>query len=193
MKIGNLIVALLPFVAGCLTSAPSAPTYWTIARPSGAGAAPATAAAFPAAKLFSVEVRAPYNGTRLAVLRADGSMAFDPFNHFAAQPAALLRGAAFDVLSASGAFERVVAPGSTAAAPVTLEVTVVRLALDCRRSGQRDASVALVLTGVGNRAVLDRTRAEAAVAVTDGNYSAAFSQAFSDALTSAVRALASRR
>lgn len=191
-KRGLISLFLLP-LAGCLAPAPKAPVNWTVEwAPSAARVSPRPAKA-PAAKLLSVDVRAPYNTTRLPVLRADGSIAFDGFNGFAAPPAALLRAAAQDVLSASGAFDRVLAPGSTAVAPLALELTVTRLALDCRAQGRRDASVALVLTVVGRRTVLDAARGEAAVPVAGGDYSAAFSAAFSEALLSAVHALAPQK
>lgn len=182
-------VLLLPVLAGCLSSAPPAPANWIISWTPPAGTVSGETGARPCVKLLSVDVRAPYNGTRLAVLRADGSVAFDAYNAFAAAPSALLRGAAADVLAASGAFDRVVAPGSTASAPVALELTVTRLALDCRAEGRRDASVALTLTAVANRRVLASAAGEAAVPVPDGDYSAAFSKAFADALFASVRAL----
>jgi hypothetical protein len=87
----------------------------------------------------------------------------------------------------------VLAPASTAVAPLALELTVTRLALDCRAPGQRDAAVALTLTVVGNRTVLDAVRGEAAAPVVARDYSAAFSKAFADALAAAVRALAPQK
>lgn len=133
-----------------------------------------------------VDVRAPFNGARLAVLRADGSIAFDSYNSFAAQPAAILRGAAMDVMESSAAFEKVVSGSSSASAPLAAEITLNRLALDCRTEGHRDASVSLSLVLVGNRTVLASSSAEAAEPVGGGDYSAAFSRAFSRALSTAI-------
>jgi hypothetical protein len=50
-----------------------------------------------------------------------------------------------------------------------------------------------VLTVIGNRTVLDAVHGEAAAPVAGGDYSAAFSKAFADALFSAVRALAPQK
>lgn len=185
MKPCVLIAALLPLVGGCLGTAPKAPKTWSVEWTNPA-LERVERAKMPAVKLLLVDVRAPYNGNRLAVLRADGSIAFDSFNSFAAQPAAILRGAVFDALEASGAFERVVSGSSVAITPLSAEITVNRLALDCRKSNQRDASVSLSLVIVSNRTVVASASAEASAAVAGGDYSTAFSKAFEDALLLAV-------
>ena len=68
-------IALLavPVLAGCLGSAPKPPVTWTIDVESDA-------------KVAFAAVCAPYGGQRFAVLRSDGSIAFDPRNSFAAAP-----------------------------------------------------------------------------------------------------------
>jgi len=188
MRTRIVFLAALSALAGCMGPAPKAQRNWTIEW-----AAPSVEVqakpALPAARLQRLEVRAPYDGSHLAVLRADGSLAFDAFNGFAAQPAAILRGAAFDALEASGMFEGVVQGGSSAAAPMSVEATVTRLALDCREKGRRDASVALTLALVSGREVVSTARGEAAAPTKGGDYTAAFSRAFSQAMTEAVRAL----
>ena len=190
MKMHLVMLAALPVLAGCLGTAPKAPRNWTVdwSGPSAEGV-PEVAADAPSAKLLQLDVLAPYGGTRLAVLRGDGSLAFDHFNSFAAQPASLLKGAAFDVLEQSGVFSRVVRPNSSAAADFALEVTVTRLALDCRAEGRVEASVALSATLVGGRAVVSAARGEASAPVSAGNFSAAFSRAFEESLLEAVRSL----
>jgi hypothetical protein len=141
-------------LAGCLGSAPKAPAYWTIDVES-------------AEKATSVVVCAPYGGQRLAVLRGNGSIAFDPCNSFAAAPAAILK----DALVARG--------GSGA-------VTVRRIALDCREEGRRDALVELDV------ALGDKVASGAAsVSAADGNYTAAFTRAFARAHAEARKGLAS--
>ena len=183
----HLMAAVLPLVCGCLGAAPKAPKNWSIewAKTS---VERSESEALPAVKLVQLDVRAPYNGTHLAVLRQDGSIAFDAFNSFAAQPAAILKGAASDALEASGRFSQVIYGGSAALAPYALEITVTRLALDCR-DGRRDASVALTVVLVGSRNVVASASGEAAVPVAEGNFSQAFSSAFSDALIASVRSL----
>ena len=72
--------ALFAFAAalsGCLGPAPKTPAYWTIDVDS-------------ADKVAFVTVCAPYGGQRIAVLRQDGSIAFDPANSFAAAPGAVM-------------------------------------------------------------------------------------------------------
>ncbi len=184
------LYALALFAAGCMTSAPKAPTNWTIEWKRSSACTAETLARGKDAKLLHVDVRSPYNGMRLAVLRRDGSIAFDAFNVFADHPSALLKGAALDVLRESRAFRQTLAATSCAYAPVNLELSVTRLALDCRKENERLASVALTLTAVANRTVIAVSSAEAAEPVADGEgFSEPFSKAFSDALASAVKSL----
>ena len=70
-----------------------------------------------------------------------------------------------------------------------MEITVTRLALDCRVEPRRDASVALTVVLVGSREVMASAHSEAAVPVADGDLTQAFSAAFAEALVSAVRSL----
>jgi len=139
-------------LSGCLGSAPKAPVNWTIDVDA-------------EAKASFVAVCAPYGGQRIAVLRPDGSIAFDPGNSFAASPSAILKDA-------------LVARGGKGA------VLVRRLALDCRTAGKRDALVELELA-VGDRSA----RGAASVPTPDGNFSAAFSSAFSRAYAQAQKGL----
>jgi len=88
-----------------------------------------------------------------AVLRSDGSIAFDPRNSFAAAPGSIIKDA-------------VVGRGGEGS------LFVRRLALDCRAEGRRDAVVSLEIVS-GNRA----SKGNAAEPTADGNYSKAFSSA----------------
>jgi len=189
MKTRLVFLAALSALAGCMGAAPKAQKNWVLEWKAPATAARVARPFLPAARLQRLEVRPPYNDTRLAVLRADGSVAFDPCNGFAAQPASLLRGAALDALEASGTFEYMVPAGSSSAAPASVEAVVTRLALDCRDKGRRDASVAVTLALVEGRAVVSTAAGESSVPVKGGDYSAAFSKAFSQAMTAAVRGL----
>ena len=64
------------------------------------------------------------------------------------------------------------------------EVTVSRLALDCRAAGRRDALVELEV------AIGDQTaKGAASVPTPDGNFSAAFSYAFAKAYAQAQKGL----
>ena len=193
MKPLLISIAVLPLVAGCLGTAPKAPKNWTVewTGPSAKSAAEAPAGA-PSVKLLQLDVLAPYGGSRLAVLRADGSIAFDSFNSVAAQPASLLKGAAYDVVESCGAFSRVVRPNSSATSDLVMEIEVTRLALDCRAEGGRVASAAVTLSLVGNRSVVSSSRGSAAAPVRDGDFSSAFSAAFADAMRSALGGLSAR-
>ena len=70
---------ILALLAGCLTTTPPPQSDWNI-ECSERAACLAETPKFGVAKLALVEVRAPYSVREVAVLRADGSMAFDQFN-----------------------------------------------------------------------------------------------------------------
>ena len=106
----------------------------------------------------SVTVNSPYDGTRFVVLRPDGSVAFDAFNVFSARPVSLVR-------------------ASVLQDPEGPELVVRRLALDCRKEGERLALVELQL----RTSQSSLGRAEASVPTADGDYSKAFSAAFAAA------------
>ena len=120
------------------------------------------------------------------MLRPDGSIAFDAFNVFAASPAALLRGAVGDVLSASGEFAGVLDAASSANAQYLAEVTVRRLALDCRDDGVRRAVAAVSVRLVRSHGILSYAEGLGSSDASGHDYSAAISSAvtlaFSDAL-----------
>ena len=186
----NRVMYLVPLVAvlsGCLSSAPKAPVHWTIEVESPRkGTQTPPPGERPVVRLAQVNVRAPYDGTRLVVLRADGSVALDAYNTFAASPAHILRGAAEDALAASGRFAHVAQAASGASAALSAEVTLTRLALDCRKPGTRVASVELDLVLLDARRVVSSRRGAAWASAQDGNYTRAFSRAFANALDDAL-------
>lgn len=92
----SVVVSLLAcWCAGCLSSDAPAAKAWTLdAAPSAPAAGVlegAGKAAFTTTRVGAVSVDAPYDKTPFVVRRADGSVAFDHYNVFAASPAALLR------------------------------------------------------------------------------------------------------
>lgn len=188
MTIRRLIAAMAAALAGCLSPAPKAPVNWTISV-AGEKSVARVDRKWDVVRISRVEVRSPYDGRSLAVLRPDGSLAFDPFNAFASAPSSILGGAAVDALSASGAATSVVGPHSMASVQTSIEVTVTRLALDCRKDGAREASVALSITLLDGRRLVSVAEAEGGAATPDGNYSAAFSAAFCKAFAEALKRL----
>lgn len=183
----TLIAVASLALCGCMGPAPRTPENWTVEfwRAGGGGGEKAAARA-GAVRIAQVSVRQPYDGVRLAVMRPDGSLAFDPFNAFAAAPSQMLRGAVQDAVDASGAFERALAANTSAACPLTLETTVARIALDCRKDGRRDASIELSMLLLKGREPVASARAEGKAATGDGDYSAAFSKALAKAVQSAL-------
>ena len=141
------LVPIVPLLAlaGCLASAPQPPVNWLVET-----------AELP--RFSAVTVAAPYDDGRLPVLRADGSIAFDPCNAFAARPSQLLRNALTADRSAPFLF-------------------VERLALDCREASRRDAVAEVTLVTEGRT-----LRGSARVPTADGDYSAAFTRAVGEAV-----------
>lgn len=182
------VLPLMSVLAGCFTSRPPEIRDWTVEfcwR-----AKPVAQPKFGVVRVSQVTVRAPYDARGFQVLRADGSLAQDPYNRFAASPSQLLKGPVLDAFEAAGVFEGVVGQGSAAAVSSVAEVSVSRFALDCRTNGVRMAEVALTVL------VLDRDRKIAALVrgdgkadAADGDYAKAFSEAFSAAINSAAKQL----
>lgn len=175
-------------LAGCLAPAPKAPVNWVVALD--ASGVSATERKWGVVKISRLEVRPPWDNRRVAVLRPDGSVEFDEANEFAAPPAALLRGAAVDALAASGAAELAAEATSAATAQRTLEITVTDFALDCRREGAKNAVVKLSAALLDGRSVAATAKAEASEPVApSGDCGAAFSKAFSKAMSDAIKRL----
>lgn len=192
MKKRYLILLAFPLVAGCLSSAPRAPEHWCIEyRPvKGAKAAAEAPSDRPkwadgAVRIEAVMVRPPYSGERIAVLRPDGTIAFDAYNAFASSPAALMRGAAYDAVEASGRFSGVVPSVSSARTEYTIEIGVADLLLDCREPGTCLARVTLAIALLRGRETISNARGAGSVEA-GKDFSAAFSKAFTQAMEEAL-------
>jgi len=183
-----LAFACLALTAGCFTSRTPQATHWLLA-PSVSEQSTASAPAFDEARLAVVFMRSPYDGKSIVVLRPDGSVAFDPYNQFAAQPTALIKGTALDVIRHTGLFKGVQPSITTADVKLTLELVIDQFALDCREKGERKATVDLTLVMIERRHVVAARRGSASADVKNGDYSAAFGSAFTQALTSAAAKL----
>ena len=175
---------LVPVLSGCLSTTVVPASYWPVEYKGGVSSAPSPR--FGVARVLPIVVRAPYNARPLTVLRADGTVAFDPLNEFAAPPAQLAKGVLVDALTSSGLFRDVVETSSIASADVSVEVVVERLALDCRQEGSRTAMADVVVKVLKGHAITASVKGSGAVGAADGNYGAAFSGALSSALAMAL-------
>ena len=184
-----ILALLATALAGCIGSAPSRiADNWAIEfSRAGIETVKPKDSSLPSIKISSVNVRAPWDGTRLAVMRQDGSVAFDPFNTFASAPQIMLRGVAQDSLEGTGLFSLVLANTSNASADYSAEIIVTRLALDCREENQRLATCALTLSIIDGKKVVATGRGEASLPTENGDYSAAFSKVFCTALSQGAR------
>ncbi|HBO98346.1 MAG TPA: hypothetical protein DD637_00690 [Verrucomicrobia bacterium] len=93
-----------------------------------------------------------------------------------------------EIVRASGLAREVLLEGSSARADATLEIEVDILALDCTQAGTVRAQVALEATLLADRRFVQAVRGSASVPA-DGNFTAAFSSAYAQALTGALKEL----
>ena len=178
-----IVFALMPVLAGCLTASTPKVTQWLVEYK---GATKSTSQAkYEVGRVSQVLIRSPYNETGIAVLRADGSMAFDPYNEYAANPMLMLKGVVFDAMDASGLFGVVVNPSSSVRSSVSVEVFISRLALDCRKEGERKAVASVRVRILVDSGKTLYAQGEGESDAKDGNYGAAFSVALSAALNAA--------
>ena len=182
-----LALAVLPALAGCLTeSHPPEVACWNIEYTGTSAGGAAEKPRFGVARVVTVSVRAPYGSKSIAVLRGDGTVAFDPYNEFAAGVPQLLKGTVSEALEKSGLFKSVIDSSSSAGSDVFAEVSVTRLALDCREHGRRKAVADVGVLLANGRDIAAKSSASGESDAADGNYGAAFSRAVSDALAKAI-------
>lgn len=191
MSLWRISVAVLACssLAGCIFSSPSRPPVkaWSI-EPVSEGAAERQPVRldelapppFKATRMGGVTVLPPYDTAPIRVKRADGSLAEDAYNVFAAPPAQLLRRPVMSALAHEQRFGHVIPPVSTAYADAVAEVLVSELALDCREG--RKAVVRLGVNVVKGRQVVLSAEASSDADAASGDYTEAFSKAFNDAL-----------
>lgn len=183
MKI-SLFALSLSLLTGCLTATVPDVSYWAVTSPE--SSVPGATNTFGVVRVSQVLVRAPYDSRPIVVRRADGSLAFDPYNQFAALPSQLFKAPVIAALSRSGLCTAAVDASSSVRTDFLAEAVVTDLALTTT-SGAPKAHVAVLVR------MLDRQRALASVAsgvgeadVADGSYTDAFSAAFGTAIRKAL-------
>lgn len=172
---------MLAVVAGCLTASEPLLVEWPMEF---RGARSAAAEKFGIVRLQQISVRPPYCEKGIPVLRADGSIAFDPYNEFAALPSALIKGVAFDALGASGLFTEVIGSVSSVRSDLEAEIVVTKLALDCSK-GERQAVAELSLRLVAKGEIVAKASGAGQAEVENGCFGGAFSEAVSRAFAAA--------
>lgn len=182
----KLIALLLaPVLAGCLTATSPEVSLWNLEY---AGCShPAQTAKYDVVRISQVLVRSPYNVTGIAVLRSNGSVAFDPCNEYAALPSSLMKGVVFEAMAASGLCRTVINPSSSATSSASLEVMATKLALDCRQEGERKAVASVRVRIVAADGAASYAQGDGEFDAKGGNYGAALSAALSTALNSAFK------
>ncbi|MBR1871044.1 MAG: hypothetical protein IJ802_04390 [Kiritimatiellae bacterium] len=145
------------------------------------------------ARVGAVSVAAPFDNVPITVLRADGTVARDPVNQFAASPAALLKAALADAVAEDGRFGNVLPVASNAAADISIEAVFTQVALDCTVASSRFAvvkvDIAAVDTAKPSRKLIATACGESRVDASSGNFSLAFSSAAAKAIRQALAKL----
>lgn len=180
-------LAVSVLLTGCFSTSLRQVSRWTVDYTGSqtAGGSPV----YGPIRLLQLSVAAPYDTRSLVVLREDGTVAFDPFNEFAAQPAQLLKTAAQRALAGSGLGAAVVPAVSSVRTDCAVEIDITRLALDCRQAGRRTAEVGVLVRLVKSNAIVGQKEARVAVDAGSGDYGAAFSEAASKAMGEAFAGL----
>lgn len=185
-----LPLVVLPALAGCLSpSHPPEVACWNLEYTAPAASSAEAKPKFGVVRVSQVMVRAPYGAKSIAVLRGNGTVAFDPYNEFAAGVAQLMKGMVAEAMEGSGLFDSVVGSSSSAGSDVFAEATVTRLALDCREQGKRKAVADVSVMLVSGRDIVAKASGSGEASASDGNYGKAFSRAVSDALAKALKGL----
>lgn len=180
-----LSLLLVPVLSGCLSATSPSVAHWLLEF-EGFQTPVVSEARYAAARVSQITVAPPYNSIGLTVLRADGTVAFDAYNEYAAQPSQLLKGVFFEASRRSGLFGSVVGSSSATATTVSLEAVVSRLALDCRKNGERRAVASVLIRIVDRRDVFVSCAGTGEADAADGNYGKALSAAISQALVEAL-------
>jgi hypothetical protein len=189
------VLFLLMFLGGCFSlSSPRSARVWYIATEEEKGyRGNSPDEICSVTRLGNVSVASPFDKTSIAVLRPDGTVAFDAYNVFASQPASLLREPAKRLLSNDGRFGNVIHQTSVASASVLVEMLVVDLSLDCRDVNKRKANVAVELTLIksekGVRNVVSRSLGKGFADASQGDYTQAFTTAFTLAVRESLSGL----
>lgn len=184
IKVLFCVTLSLLMLTGCLAPAPPPPKSWmvTASRKSAS-----ELAVDKVARLGSVTVVAPYDRPALAVKRKDGSVAFDPYNVFAASPSALLRAPLAAILEDEGRFGRVLSSPSSVRADSVFEAVITDLSLDCTEEGRRIAKVSISIAVIEKREIKMFLDGSGSADAASGDYSSAFSEAFSNAVGDALK------
>lgn len=184
-----LSLLLVPAVAGCLTSKAPEMSEWVVASKVPSAVADSQVmregaqADYGIARLSQLVIRAPYDSRSIQVLRADGTLVADPYNHFAAIPSQLLKGPIQDALGDSKRFTMVVGSSSSASVSHIVEVTVTRLCLDCATEEKRMAEVeCTVLVLNRDRQIVWTGAGVGREDAVDGDFGRAFSKALKSSL-----------
>lgn len=181
-------ILLIPLIAGCLSSSAPVVQNWNISA--NTDKVIKVHSKYGVARLSQVMVRSPFDTVAVPVLREDWSIAFDPYNHFAATPSLLLRGSSIDVMRSCGVFSDVVWATSSVRADLAVEIDVSRIALKSEGEGlQAVVGVQVSLINQKDRKVVSFTEGASEIDVKEKRFGEAFSDAYTTALSMALKQL----
>lgn len=180
-----IALMLMPVLSGCFSSQPPAITTWLV-KPI-EQSVDKLPRKFDSARVSQVVMRSPYETSMMCILRGDGSVAFDYYNRFATSPAAMLKGPSIDLIRSSGLFKSVCGPSSALHTDLGIEIIVTKFALDCTSPvPMAAAEVLITVINQKDRALVKAATGEATMAIGEGDYAAAFSYAYTRAISQAL-------
>lgn len=191
----NIMLFAMPFLLSGCFSFSSVPDVraWFISESEGVATNAKKDALFKVTRLGTIAVASPYEKSSIVVLRENGSLAYDAYNVYPSAPSSMVRQPLKRLLSDDGRFGVVVGQTSIASADAVVEATITKLALDCTEKGMRMAKVAVELNVIqvkgAKREVTATAVGEESASALSGNYSEAFSTAFSNASKEALNKL----
>ena len=192
MKVTKLILGILPFIcAGCFGPQPPTPTYWPFSAQKTSHRAPVHKRDVVLG-LNRIRVSAPYDSARFCVLRADGSLAFDASNEFAARPSRALMPLIEDVIRRFNFASQTTTDFNPSASMPQLTVEVKRLAVDCREKNHRKVICDLKGTYKGADGKVIICSDDALIYLEDSDYGTAFSKVFVTALEQVLRKMSDK-
>jgi len=187
MKNLHFVVLASLLLSGCLSSKPLECKVWNLEFCG--EQTKAEKPVFGSCRLLQVGVIMPFDSRSIMVRKADGSVAFDPYNEYSALPSLLARYLVGQAMGDSGKFELVVNAISSVRTECSAEVLITRLDLDCRRHGSRLAEAEVLMRIVRDGKLVSVVNGSASVDAKSGNYGAAMSEALSQAVIKALAEL----
>jgi len=183
-----LCIVSLSLLAGCMTASVPTVSYWYVTSP--VDRPLVEKPKYGVVRISQVIVRAPFDSRQIVVRRADGSIAFDAYNNFAALPSQLFKAPVIASIANSGLCTLAVDAASSARTDDVTEAIITDLALTTADDGTLNANVSVIYRLLDQkRDIVSIALGSGIAAVENGSLTHAFSAAFAKASSKALSEL----